>query len=75
MVGETAIALRLGSGIESTVGVGIFKMRQLKSLADKDGVEWLGWTLEDKCPGVEKKDKWRFVAVEKVEKVVKVVSP
>ena len=38
----------------------------LKSLADKDGVKWWGWVVEDKCPGVEKKDKWLFVAVEKV---------
>ena len=49
------------------VGSDIFK-GEPTSMAGEDGVEWWGWKVENKRPGVEKKEKWVFVAVQKVEK-------
>ena len=46
------------------VGSDIF-MGEPTSLADKDGIEWWGWNVQNKSPGAE--NKWVFVAVQKVE--------
>ena len=57
----------LRPGKKMKVGASIFKQdKSLKPLADKDGVKWLGWNVQNKRPGAE--NKWVFVAVEKVEK-------
>ncbi len=60
-LGDVAANLRPGG----RVGYNIFR-GEPTSLADKDGVKWLGWNVQNKRPGAE--NKWVFVAVEKVEK-------
>ena len=56
----------LRPGKKLHVGQSIFQETRIDSLADKDGVKWLGWNVQNKRPGAE--NKWVFVAVEKVEK-------
>ena len=66
--GELAAYLRPGKKLK--VGVYIFRRNvkgneSLKSLPDKDGVKWWGWTVQNMRPGAE--NKWLFVAVQKDE--------
>ena len=62
------VAAYLRPRMPNMVTRAIFQRKCLKSLpGGVDGVEWLGWTVENMRPGVKEEDKWLFVAVEKVE--------
>ena len=64
-LGDFAAYLRPGQTLK--VGMDLFRKRALKRLAGEDGVEWWGWKVENKQPGVEEEYKWLFVAVQEVK--------